>query len=59
MQHVCPGLDPSGRELCHLSWVEFVDGQLSAASHRWFLPDASVAYEQTLFQSSKSTVMPC
>jgi|TARA_B100000959_G_scaffold265577_1_gene307188 uncharacterized protein (TIGR04168 family) len=53
------GLDPSGRELCHLSWVEFVDGQLSAASHRWFLPDASVAYEQTLFQSSKSTVMPC
>ena len=53
------GHDASDRQLCHLSWVEFDDSQLSFVSHRWFLADGSVAYEQTLFQRSKSTVMPC
>ncbi len=43
------GIDSLGRNLSHLSWVEFRNSKLSFAAHRWYLPDASIAYEQTLF----------
>jgi len=43
------GLDEQGRGLCHFSWVEFDDDQLSHVSHRWFLDDGSVAYAETLY----------
>ncbi len=54
--------DEDGHSLCHLSWVEFIDGRLSLVSHRWFLPDASLAYQQTLLSRPESTTtqkMPC
>ena len=53
------GSESSGRQLCHLSWVEFLDGQLSQASHRWFLPDSSLAYEQILFERATPLVKQC
>ena len=44
------GLDEQGRGLCHFSWVEFDNDQLSHVSHRWFLDDGSVAYAETLYE---------
>ena len=46
-----PRLDSEGRTLCHWSWVEFDQGELVHVSHRWFLPDGSVAYAETLLDS--------
>lgn len=50
------GLDSAGRSLCHWSWAEFVKGDLVHVSHRWFLPDASVAYAETLLDVIPSGV---
>ena len=47
------GLDQRGRELCHFSWVEFEDDQLSHVSHRWFLADGRVAYAETLYERER------
>ncbi len=38
-----------GESLFHLSWIEFNNGLLTNAYHRWYRSDASVAYEETLF----------
>ena len=43
------GKDSFGDHLSHFSWVEFENGSLISVSHRWFRPDASIAYEQKLF----------
>ena len=43
------GLDSTGQNLCHFSWVEFTKASLSHVSHRWFRKDASIAYEEILF----------
>ena len=54
------GLDDQGRGLCHFSWVEFEDDQLSHVSHRWFLADGSVAYAETLYeQKRRENEPPC
>lgn len=42
------GLDADGRCLCHWSWVEFEQGKLLHVSHRWYLPDGTLAYAETL-----------
>ncbi len=42
------GFDSSGRLVCHFSWVEFVNGQLNHVSHRWYLQDGSLSYEEVL-----------
>ena len=44
------GLDGDDRTLTHFSWVEFGHGQLNHVSHRWYLPDGSLAYAETLYQ---------
>ena len=41
--------DINGNTLFNFSWVEFSDGLLCHASHRWFNSDASVAYQEDLF----------
>ncbi len=47
------GFDSNGRIISHYTWVEFVDSKLSLAAHRWFYPDASIAFQETLFISNK------
>ena len=42
--------DSNGDILTHLSWVEFVDNQLSYVSHRWFRVDCSIASEKVLLR---------
>ena len=42
------GTNSIGETLCHLSWVEFKGGKLMNASHRWYLPNSSLAYEEKL-----------
>ncbi len=49
------GMDSKGNQLTHLSWVEFIDGRLNYASHRWFNNDFSIAFEQILLNRSKYT----
>ena len=46
------GKDLTGEDLCHFSWVEFKNNQLSHVSHRWFRNDASLAYEEVLLSES-------
>ncbi len=43
------GVDESGIRLFHFSWVEFKDGKLIHASHRWFRSDSTLAYQEILF----------
>ena len=50
------GLDSEGRTLCHWSWVEFDQGELVHVSHRWYLPDGSVAYAETLLDSVPAAI---
>ena len=38
------------------SLVEFVDGSLNYISHRWFRPDATIAYEEVLFNQLNSSL---
>ena len=45
------GFDAKGRRLCHFSWIEFLDGRLILASHRWFRNDGSLSFEEILFKS--------
>ena len=40
--------DLEGNNVYHLSWVEFVNGQLNYASHRWFRKDGSIEIEKVL-----------
>ena len=49
-------IDSEGRTLCHWSWVEFDQGELVHVSHRWFLPDGSVAYAETLLDSVPAAI---
>ncbi len=44
-------VDESGDILCHFSWVEFSNGELTHASHRWFRSDCSIAHQTILFKS--------
>ena len=44
------GIDSVGRTLCHFCWVEFNNGNLSLVTHRWYLPDGSIAYQETLLR---------
>ncbi len=46
--------DSQGKNITHLSWVEFVDGNLNSVSHRWYRDDASIASEQLLLRRSLS-----
>ncbi len=46
------GLDSRGNLLCHFSWIEFAKSTLQFVSHRWYLPDASIGYEEVLFDQS-------
>ena len=48
------GLDADGRHLCHWSWVEFDGGKLVHVSHRWHLPDGTLAYAETLLDASRA-----
>ncbi len=45
------GVDEVEGLLFHFSWVEFLDGKLDHVSHRWYRSDASIAYQETLFQA--------
>ena len=47
-------IDSEGRNVTHLSWVEFVNGCLTYVSHRWFHNDASIASESILLSRSSS-----
>ncbi len=40
--------DSDGKNISHFSWVEFLDGRLKYAAHRWFREDKSIAYEHLL-----------
>ena len=42
------GVNASGENLCHFSWVEFSNGCLSHVSHRWYRQDGYLAYEEKL-----------
>ena len=42
------GIDSSGENLCHFSWVEFSSGKLTHVSHRWFRKNSSIAYQEIL-----------
>ncbi len=42
------GRSISDQSLCHFSWIVFEDSHLKSVSHRWFLPDASIAYKENL-----------
>ena len=44
------GRDSHGEYLTHFSWVEFENDCLVHVSHRWFRNDASLAYEEKLFE---------
>ena len=44
--------DNEGDQLCHFSWVEFKKKKLIFAAHRWFRSDATLAYEDILFESN-------
>ncbi len=46
------GVDESGNELCHFSWVEFSNLKLIHASHRWYKKDASIAFKEILYDES-------
>nr|WP_036903749.1 TIGR04168 family protein [Prochlorococcus sp. MIT 0601] len=46
------GIDESGELLSHFSWVQFLDGQIAHASHRWYRKDASIAYQETLLNTA-------
>lgn len=48
------GIDSYGNDLCHFSWVEFSNGKLINASHRWYKKDGSIAYEEILLGQSLS-----
>ncbi len=43
-------IDEYGRKLFHFSWIEIDKRGLISASHRWFLLDGSLAYEQVLLK---------
>ena len=43
------GLDERGEFLSHFSFVEFSDNKLIHVSHRWFRKDASISYQENLF----------
>ncbi len=43
------GTDEHMNLISHFSWVEFIDKKLCHASHRWYREDASVAYQENLF----------
>ena len=45
------GTDSKGNFLCHFSWVEFVNGKLIYASHRWFNNDCLILYEDILLSN--------
>ncbi|WP_342626385.1 MULTISPECIES: TIGR04168 family protein [unclassified Prochlorococcus] len=42
------GIDSNGTLLTHFSWVEFFNGKLMHASHRWYRDDFSLAYKEDL-----------
>ena len=44
------GKDQNGSFLAHFSWVEFLDGKLKHASHRWYRSDSSLAYLENLHE---------
>ena len=44
------GIDKSGDELCHFSWVEFSNNKLVHVSHRWYKRDSSIAFQETLLK---------
>ncbi len=45
------GIDKSGDLLCHFSWVQFCNAKINHISHRWYRRDASIAYEEKLFEA--------
>ena len=57
------GQDAAGRDLIHWAWVEFQGLQLTHASHRWYAPEGSLVYAETLWQRSEQPrhqeVTPC
>ena len=53
------GSDEAGQTLIHFTWVEFEGRHLSLVSHRWFHPNGTLAYEQTLFRLPSESVLPC
>ena len=44
------GKDSLGESLAHFSWIQFKDNKLQHVSHRWFRDDASLAYQENLFE---------
>ena len=50
------GVDVNEKLISHFSWVEFNDGMLTHVSHRWFCPDASIAYQEDLYNHSMNGV---
>ena len=53
------GTDDAGQTLIHFTWVEFEGRHLTLVSHRWFHPNGTLAYEQTLFRQPSESVSPC
>jgi hypothetical protein len=45
--------------LIHFTWVEFEERHLSLVSHRWFHPNGTLAYEQTLLRNPSESSAPC
>ena len=43
------GVDVNEKLVSHFSWVEFNDGELTHVSHRWYCSDASIAYQEDLY----------
>lgn len=52
------GRDPQGRELRHFSWVQFGQGGLRRASHRWYGLDGALLYEQLLWEAATPPASP-
>ncbi len=46
------GVDQLGHEITHFSWVEFVNGSIKNISHRWYLSNSSLVYEEKLFNTN-------
>ncbi len=53
------GSDEAGQTLIHFTWVEFEGRQLSLVSHRWFHPNGTLAYEQTLLRHPSESSRSC
>ncbi len=41
------GKDQFGEKLSHFSWIEFTNGKITHASHRWYRSDSSIAYQES------------